>query len=106
MTFDPKTPPGGSKTPAAAKPTWQVIAETIVDALAIAGVILLAVLGKVGGELALLATLVLAGARITDLMAAKGGGGPSGPGTGGLTGLAVVIATHFASVLGRIGHAS
>lgn len=98
-------PSAAPKAPPPAKPTWQVVAETIVDALAIAGVVLLAALGKVGGELALIATCVLAGARLTDLMAAKGGGA-AGPGAGGLTGLAVVVVTHFASALGRIGHGS
>ncbi len=82
--------------PAPAKSGAQVAAETVVDVLAIAGVVLLAALGKVDGGLAVLVSALLAGVRVTDLLNAQGGG-KSGGGSG--------LAAAVVGIGGVLGHA-
>lgn len=75
---DDKTPaPVTTSTPPPREPksTAQLIAETIVDVLAIAVIGGLAFTGKVSGEFALGLVALLAGVRVSDLVGSRSAGG-------------------------------
>lgn len=79
--------PRPSEPPPRVKSTGQLVAETLVDVLAIAGVILLAALGKIDGNVAAAVCAALAGVRLSDLIGSRGIGG--GGGAGGMAGFVV-----------------
>ena len=92
VTPAPETPrpPATSLTPR--KSRGQTIGESAVDITGIAAVTLLAYVGKVDGNLALLLVLLLAGVRVADLIAVARSGGP---GAGGVAGLLVAFAVRL-----------
>lgn len=90
-TPSPSTPPGPPKS------TLRQVLEAIVDLAAIAVAGGLAWVGKVDGNVALVVVSLLAGVRVSDLVAAKSnGGGPSGPGAGGIAGGVLWLLGHLA----------
>lgn len=78
--------PRPSQPPPRTKSTAQLVAETVVDVLAIVGVILLALFNKIDGIVAALVCGALAGVRLSDMIGARGIGGG---GSGGMTGFVV-----------------
>lgn len=82
-TSTPSTPPGPPKS------ALQSALETVVDLVAIGGVIYLAAHGKIDGLYALVAIGLLGGIRVSDLVALRAGKGP----TGGAAGLIVALAS-------------
>src|SRR4051812_47391310 len=91
----------------------RLIAEAVVDVIAIAATTALAFAGKVPGELALAVIGVLAGVRLSDLVAARSGGsGPPSGGAGGVAGAAALLLSlalgagrHLVTRVG-LGHAT
>lgn len=94
-------PPLPSKLPVSrAKSTAQWVAETVVDLVALVIVGVLAWRGVINGNYALLAVLLLAGVRISDLAGALKNGG----GAGGIAGMVIAIGSALAA-RGGGGHA-
>jgi hypothetical protein len=88
----PSTPPGPPKS------TLRQVLEAVVDLAAIAVAGGLAWVGKVDGNVALVVVALLAGVRVSDFVSAKsnGGGGPTGPGAGGIAGGVLWLIGHLA----------
>jgi len=71
--------------PPRAKSTAQLVAETLVDIIAIVIVGMLAMTSKIDGNVAVAVCAALAGVRLTDIIGSRNGGS----GTGGMAGLVV-----------------
>lgn len=91
---EPVTPVLGTPKPRASQPgapaksNVQRIVEGVTDVVAIAGLVALAWIGRLPGEWAGVLVALLAGVRITDIVAGRGGQLPPG-GAGGVTGAIV-----------------
>lgn len=104
---NPTLPPAPAPTPsqppvrAPQKSTAALVAEAVVDVIAIVAVTVLAYKGKIEGVWALLMVGMLGGVRVTDLVSSirPGGGGPGGPGAGGIAGLVVALVTGASHAL-------
>jgi hypothetical protein len=95
----------GSKAPARAKPTAQVIAESVVDLVAILVVGFLAYAGKVNADFALGLVALLAGVRLSDMLGGRGGPPGDGPaGGGGLAALVVGAVLATGETMRRVSH--
>lgn len=95
MSIEPVTPLSGTPKPRASQPggapakgNVQRVMEGITDVVAIAGLVALAWVGRLPGEWAGVLVALLAGVRITDIVAGRGGQLPPG-GAGGVTGAIV-----------------
>ncbi len=84
----PPAPSNQSPRPLATT-TAVLIAKTITEVVALCFVGALAILGKIAGEWALGALLLIAGVRIADILAFKSG--PPGSGAGGMGGIVGLV---------------
>lgn len=90
-TVTPSTPPRAQQAP---KSAVQSALESLVDLVAIAGVIYLTAHDKVPGLYALVAVGLLAGVRVTDIAALRNGKVPPG----GIAGLLIMLVTGVRSL--------
>lgn len=75
------------------KSAVQVVCEMISDIVIFVGIYRLITQRLVGGELGLIAALIVSGVKVADLVGITSRGG--GPGAGGITGALVMLAAHL-----------